>query len=117
MMRIFILRKIIAPTGFLLALGAAAALSAGAARAQMTVEITGVGSQQFPIAVANFQVEGSIPQDISGIIRADLARSGVFRIVDAGGDPVSEAERVRASMRTSMVSAFRSVLAVRSPCT
>jgi TolB protein len=94
MMRLFILRKIIGPTAVLLALCAAAALSAGAARAQMTVEITGVGSQQFPIVVANFQVEGSIPQDISGIIRADLTRSGVFRIIDAGGDPVSEAERV-----------------------
>jgi TolB protein len=69
-------------------------LSAGPARAQMTVEITGVGSQQFPIAVANFFTDTPLPEDMAGVIRADLARSGLFRIVDAGGTPIEEAARV-----------------------
>ncbi len=69
-------------------------LGAPAALAQMTVEVTGVGSQQFPIAVASFQVEPSAPQDLAAIIRADLTRSGLFRVVDAGTEPVAEATRV-----------------------
>jgi TolB protein len=73
---------------------AALLLTAGAARAQMTVEITGVGSQQFPIAVANFFTATALPEDMAGVIRADLARSGLFRIVDAGSAPIEEAARV-----------------------
>jgi TolB protein len=61
-----------------------------AARAQLRVEITGVGSQQFPIAVAPFAVEGGAPQEIDAIVRADLARSGLFRIVDAGTQPIAD---------------------------
>lgn len=74
---------------FLALLGAA-----GAAQAQMTVEITGVGSQQFPIAVANFHSDTPLGEDMAGVIRADLARSGQFRIVEAGPDPIDEAARV-----------------------
>jgi TolB protein len=61
-----------------------------AARAQLRVEITGVGSQQFPIAVAPFAVEGGAPQEVDAIVRADLARSGLFRIVDAGTQPIAD---------------------------
>ena len=53
--------------------------------AQLRVEITGVGSQQFPISIANFARNGqAAPAEMDSIIRADLARSGLFRIVDAG---------------------------------
>jgi TolB protein len=76
----------------LVALGAA--LVSGPLRAQMTVEITGVGSQQYPIAVASFKTEGSPPQDVAAIIRADLTRSGQFRMIDAGADTLGEDERV-----------------------
>ena len=65
-----------------------------AARAQLRVEITGVGAQQFPIAVAPFAQEGSGAQEIDGIIRADLARSGLFRIVDAGSQQIAETANV-----------------------
>jgi TolB protein len=58
--------------------------------AQLRVEITGVGSQQFPIAIAAFAREGQVPVDIEAVIRADLARSGLFRIVDAGSTPIPE---------------------------
>lgn len=57
---------------------------AAPAAAQLRVEITGVGSNQFPIAVANFQRDAQLPQDIDGIIRANLQRSGMFRLVDQG---------------------------------
>ena len=56
----------------------------------MRVEITGVGSQQFPISIANFARNGQAPAEIDSIIRADLARSGLFRIVDAGSQALAE---------------------------
>lgn len=61
-----------------------------AAHAQLRVEITGVGANQFPIAVANFAREGLVPQDVDAIIRANLQRSGLFRLVDTGGATLPE---------------------------
>jgi len=58
--------------------------------AQLRVEITGVGSQQFPIAIAPFARDGQVPVEIESVVRADLARSGLFRIVDAGATPIPE---------------------------
>jgi TolB protein len=72
------------------ALCAAIAASPAVSLAQLRVEITGVGSQQFPIAIANFARNGPLPAEIDSIIRADLARSGLFRIVDAGSQPIAE---------------------------
>nr|WP_269106775.1 Tol-Pal system beta propeller repeat protein TolB [Massilia sp. TS11] len=62
---------------------AAFALSLPAA-AQMRIEISGVGSTQIPIAIATFADENLAPQEVSAIIRADLTRSGYFKVVDAG---------------------------------
>jgi TolB protein len=53
------------------------------ARAQFRVEISGVGATQVPIAIARFRDEDKSGQSISSIVRADLERSGLFRIVDA----------------------------------
>ena len=78
----------------LCALALALILPLSPARAQLRVEITGVGSNQTPIAIAKFQVDGQPPQDVDEIIKADLARSGVFRLVDAGTTPIPETARV-----------------------
>jgi TolB protein len=72
----------------------AALLVSSRAAAQLRVEITGVGSSQFPVSVANFRREGEIPQPIDEIIRADLQRSGVFRLIDAGSTPLAETAAV-----------------------
>lgn len=64
------------------------------AQAQLRVEVTGVGSNQLPVAIAQFSVEGQVPQDVDDIIRADLVRSGVFRLVDTGNTPIPETARV-----------------------
>jgi TolB protein len=58
---------------------------------QLRVEITGVGSSQIPISVAKFRRDVEIPQEIDEIIRDDLRRSGLFRLVDAGPAPLAEA--------------------------
>ena len=59
-------------------------LATTAAHAQLKVEIAGVGSNQIPIAVAGFADESMAPALISAIIKADLERSGVFKVIDAG---------------------------------
>src|ERR1700757_660631 len=51
----------------------------GSAHAQLTVEITGAGAQRIPIALVPFAGENTLPPGISGIVRADLERSGLFR--------------------------------------
>jgi TolB protein len=61
-----------------------AALLASSAFAQVRVEIAGVASNQIPVAIAAFADEGVAPAQVSAIIKADLERSGVFKIIDAG---------------------------------
>jgi TolB protein len=58
-------------------------LTAPVSHAQLRVEIAGVGAQQIPIAVAGFADESIAPQQVSAIIRADLERSGMFKVMDA----------------------------------
>jgi TolB protein len=59
-------------------------LVGSAANAQLQVEIAGVGSNQIPVAVAAFADEGVAPDQVSAIVRADLERSGVFKVINAG---------------------------------
>lgn len=70
------------------------AFCAAGAGAQLRVEVTGVGANQFPIAIATFARDGQVPQDVDAVIRADLARSGVFRLIDTGATPLPETARV-----------------------
>ena len=66
------------------AVAVATLMTAAASHAQLRVEIAGVGAQQIPIAVAGFADESIAPQQVSAIIRADLERSGMFKVMDAG---------------------------------
>jgi TolB protein len=70
---------------------------AASAHAQLRVEIAGVGANQIPIAIAAFGNESIAPSQVSAIIKADLARSGYFRVIDTGSvitenDPVNFAD-------------------------
>ncbi|MFN0185985.1 MAG: Tol-Pal system beta propeller repeat protein TolB [Aquabacterium sp.] len=64
-----------------LSTGAAGLAFAAASRAQFRVEITGVGGTQIPIAIGPFRDESLAGQAVADIIRADLERSGRFRVV------------------------------------
>src|SRR6186713_797939 len=68
-----------------------------AARAQLTIEIVGGAGTAIPIAIVPFDGEGGFPLGISGIVAADLERSGLFRAVDTSGvvPRPSRAEDVR----------------------
>jgi len=66
---------------FLLALLAAP----GIAHAALTIEIIGAGANQIPIAIVPFRAEDGLAEKLTPVIAADLARSGLFKPVDAGG--------------------------------
>ncbi len=57
---------------------------ASLAQAQLRVETSGVGATQIPIAIAGFADETMAPQQVTAIIKGDLARSGYFKIIDTG---------------------------------
>lgn len=68
----------------------------GAARAQLSIEITGAGAQRLPVAIVPFAGEGGLPAGISAIVRADLERSGLFRGIEVPplAPPPTEASNV-----------------------
>jgi TolB protein len=75
------------------------ALAAWPAAAQFRVDISGVGATQLPIAIVRFRDEDKSPQSPSTIIRADLERSGAFRMV--GTEERSVMKGGRLERRTS----------------
>lgn len=65
---------------FLLAL--CLALLSFTSQAQMRIDVSGVGATQYPIAIANFATDGRVPQEVANVVRGDLTRSGMFRVID-----------------------------------
>jgi TolB protein len=63
----------------------AALLAAFTARAQLTIDITTTGGRQIPIAVMPLAGEAAQPQSVSEVVAADLARTGLFRLVNTVG--------------------------------
>ena len=68
-----------------LACTAGLTLWSAAAQAQLTVEITGAGANRLPVAIAEFTGERIVAQALTAVVRADLVRSGLFQLIDAGG--------------------------------
>ena len=60
-------------------------LLALAARAQLTFDVTTSGGRQLPIAVMPLAGESNQPQSVSEVVAADLARTGLFRLVNTIG--------------------------------
>jgi TolB protein len=60
-------------------------VSCAPAHAQLTIEIVGGAGTAIPIAMVPFDGEPVGPTSISYIAGADLARSGLFRLVDPSG--------------------------------
>jgi TolB protein len=63
----------------------AALALAAAAQAQLTIDITTTGGRQIPIAIMPLAGETSQPQVVSEVVGADLARTGLFRLVNTLG--------------------------------
>ncbi|MCK9508769.1 MAG: Tol-Pal system beta propeller repeat protein TolB [Pigmentiphaga sp.] len=80
-------------------LGYAAAIAlavglGGPAQAQLTVQISGAGASQYPIAIADFASNDGTGRTLADIIRADLTRTGLFRTIDATGANLSDASTI-----------------------
>ncbi|CAL62538.1 Protein TolB precursor [Herminiimonas arsenicoxydans] len=71
-------------TSFLRSFAILALFVTSLAHAQLRVEIAGVGANQIPIAIAAFGDESIAPHQVSAIIKADLLRSGYFKVIDTG---------------------------------
>lgn len=70
-----------AVASFPLALGA---LFPGLLRAEaLNIEIVGAGANQIPVAIAPLASEPLLPESLTSVVNADLARSGLFRLIDA----------------------------------
>ncbi|WP_085317748.1 Tol-Pal system beta propeller repeat protein TolB [Derxia lacustris] len=84
---------------FLAATAASAALAgAGNASAQLKIDVTGVGARQIPVAIAAFSNEPALAAQnlpaITDVVRADLVRCGLFRIVDGGNAALDENSQI-----------------------
>ncbi len=71
----------------LLVMGLLVSTMALAQTTPLRIDITGVGTRQIPIAIAPFDATDAAKkysQTVTDVVRADLARSGVMSIMDAG---------------------------------
>ncbi|AZY50273.1 Tol-Pal system beta propeller repeat protein TolB [Bordetella avium] len=55
------------------------------AHAQLRVDISGTGATQYPIAIADFAGDDVRGRALAEVIRADLTRTGQFRLINAAG--------------------------------
>ncbi len=70
---------------FLCAAFLATSLATTLANAALEIEISGGGAQQIPIAIVPFGGAANTKENINEIIAADLARSGLFRVLETRG--------------------------------
>ena len=61
------------------------------AHAELTIEITGAGANQIPLAIADFGGEAGSSRALTSVIRGDLERSGLFKMIDTSGVAMTEA--------------------------
>jgi TolB protein len=68
------------------------------AQAQLSIEITGAGANRIPVTIVDFPGDPTAARVITATVRADLERSGLFKLVDNGtaafdeNAPVNHAE-------------------------
>ncbi|MEW6561639.1 MAG: Tol-Pal system beta propeller repeat protein TolB [Pseudomonadota bacterium] len=67
------------------------------AQAALQIEISGAGETQIPVAIVPLADEGKLKESISSIVSADLARSGLFKLVDPAGRLPHEPSQVVAA--------------------
>lgn len=65
-------------------------LVAGFAQAQLSIEITGAGASQIPVAIADFLGDPTTSRIVTATVRSDLERSGLFKLVDTTGVALDE---------------------------
>lgn len=61
------------------------------AQAELTIEITGAGANRIPVAIADFGGVQGNSLALTSVIRNDLERSGLFKLIDSNGVSMNEA--------------------------
>jgi len=91
-------------------------LTAGFAQAQLSIEITGAGANRIPVAIADFAGDPTLARIVVGTARADLERSGLFKMIDASGVTLDENSPVdHAAWRSRGADALAAGSLVRLP--
>lgn len=65
-------------------------LTAGWVQAQLSIEITGAGANRIPVAIADFAGDPTLARIVVGTVRADLERSGLFKLIEPGSAGMDE---------------------------
>ncbi|HEX5803048.1 MAG TPA: Tol-Pal system beta propeller repeat protein TolB [Azospira sp.] len=76
-----------------LAVCAAAALSLSA-QAQLSIEVTGAGANRIPVTIGDFGGEAGVSRALTSVVRGDLERSGMFKLVEQAQFPLTEASSI-----------------------
>ena len=67
-----------------------ALLTVTVAQAQLSIEITGAGANRIPVAIADFSGDPTASRVVTATVRADLDRSGLFKLIDTAGASLDE---------------------------
>ncbi len=54
------------------------------AKADLNIDLTGSGNNQIPVAIADFSGDAGAARTVTSVIRSDLERSGMFRLIEPG---------------------------------
>ncbi len=65
-------------------------LIAGQAHAQLSIEITGAGVNRIAVSLPEFTGESSYVKALLSVVRSDLDRSGLFKVIDNGPSGLNE---------------------------
>ena len=69
-------------------------LSTPPLHAALDIEIFGGGASQIPIAIIPFAAEEKLTQSVTAVVKSDLQRSGLFRMVDTDGSSPHEPSEI-----------------------
>ena len=67
------------------------ALVQAPAQAELTIEIAGAGTNRIPLAIADFGGDAGTSKAVTTVVRGDLERSGLFKLIDPSGIAMTEA--------------------------
>jgi TolB protein len=85
------LRPLLKLRGLSLIAFSALALLQIPAHAELAFEIVGAGANRIPLAIADFGGDAGASRVVTSVIRGDLERSGLFKMIDSGGVAMTEA--------------------------
>ena len=61
-----------------------------AAHAQLSIEVTGAGANRIPVTIADFGGDPGMSRAVTSVIRSDLERSGLFKMIEQAQPGLTE---------------------------